>query len=106
MTREVLVAVMDNLVGNGKVCLKKLVITIRGVAKTFNKVKNNNSALQDLLVRGPLYPLVGAWMSGNSNWHNLNDPILHLVAATTPSVQRMVFVNWFAYAKSIKQLPI
>ena len=77
MTQEVLAAITDNLVGNGKVCLKKLVITTRGVIKTFNKVKNNNSALQDLLVRGPLYPLVGAQMSENSNRHNLNDPILH-----------------------------
>ena len=106
MTWEVSAAVTANLVGNEKVCPKKLVIITRGVAKTFNKVKNNNFALQDLLGRGPLYPLVGARMSGNFNRHNLNDPILHLVAAATPSVQRMVFVNWFAYAKSIKQSPI
>ena len=78
MTRKVSAAVTANLVGNEKVRPKKLVIITRGVAKTFNKVKNNNFALQDLLVRGPLYPLVGARMSRNSNWHNLNDPILHL----------------------------
>ena len=76
MTREVPAAITANLVGNEKVCPKKLVIITRGVAKTFSKVKNNNFALQDLLVRGPLYPLVGAWMSGNSNRHNLNNPIL------------------------------
>ena len=45
MTREVPAAITANLIGNGKVRLKKLIIIIRGVAKTFNKVKNNNSAL-------------------------------------------------------------
>ena len=77
MTREVSAAITANLIGNEMVCPKKLVLVAWGVAKTFNKVKNNNFALQNLLVRGPLRPLVGAWMFGYSNWHNLNDPILH-----------------------------